>query len=403
MLTTRRARASRVIAARLAFLAIFALLGVSACSSGQTATWHGPGGTDGGLKITSPADGATDVPAGLTIAYAGNSSSAKVTLTTADGHVIDGATGYDQNTWVPAKHLDYDTRYTAKVTSNDSSGQSRTATVSFRTMAEPNNLVRVQSALGDNLVYGIGMPIIITIGHGVSHEDHAEVQKRLTVQSSPEQQGSWYWMSDQEIHYRPKTFWSPGTQLHISVQTGGVPFGDGYYGRNDLTVDASITPKPLQVRINDKTHMLTVEQDGKVVKTMPASLGKRTTPSSSGAMVIMTRKPSELFDSSLGTGGIPVNSPGGYRLLVYYTMRLTWGGQFIHAAPWSVASQGHTDVSHGCTNISTANAKWLYENSHIGDPVTVANTPRKLAWGDGWTDWNVDWNTYVKGSALPQR
>jgi lipoprotein-anchoring transpeptidase ErfK/SrfK len=136
---------------------------------------------------------------------------------------------------------------------------------------------------------------------------------------------------------------------------------------------------------------------------MPASLGKPATPSSSGAMVIMTRNPKELFDSSLGTGGTPVNAPGGYKLLVYYTMRLTWGGQFIHAAPWSVASQGKTDVSHGCTNISTANAQWLYENSHVGDPVTVEHTKRKLSWGDGWTDWNVGWDTYLKGSALPQK
>jgi hypothetical protein len=32
--------------------------------------------------------------------------------------------------------------------------------------------------------------------------------------------------------------------------------------------------------------------------------------------------------------------------------------------------------------------------------VTVKNTKRKLAWGDGWTDWNVSWDTYLKGSAL---
>jgi lipoprotein-anchoring transpeptidase ErfK/SrfK len=165
-------------------------------------------------------------------------------------------------------------------------------------------------------------------------------------------------------------------------------------------VDATIAMDPLQVTVDDKTHRVTVEQNGKVVKTMPASLGKAGTPSSSGAMVIMTRKPKELFDSSLGTGGIPVNSPGGYKELVYYTMRLTWGGQFIHAAPWSVASQGHTDVSHGCTNVSTANAKWMYDNSHVGDPVTVKNTKRKLAWGDGWTDWNIGWDAYLKGSAL---
>jgi lipoprotein-anchoring transpeptidase ErfK/SrfK len=402
VLTTTRSRVPRVIAVRLAFLAVLALLGATACSSGPPGAWHGPDGSTG-AKITSPANGAKDVPAGLTIAYTGGNSSTKVALTNADGRAVDGAAGYDPETWVPAKHLDYGTRYTAKVTSTGSNGKSHTSSVTFTTMPEPNNLVRVQSALGDNLVYGIGMPIVITLGHDVSQDDRAEVQKRLSVESTPAQDGSWYWMSDHEIHYRPKTFWAPGTRLHISVQTGGLPFGNGYFGRNDLTVDASITTNPLQVRVDDKTHMVTVEQDGKVVKTMPASLGKPTTPSSSGAMVIMTRKPQELFDSSLGTGGIPVNSPGGYRLLVYFTMRLTWGGQFIHAAPWSVASQGHTDVSHGCTNVSTANAKWLYENSHVGDPVTVANTTRKLAWGDGWTDWNVDWTTYLKGSALPQR
>ncbi len=83
-------------------------------------------------------------------------------------------------------------------------------------------------------------------------------------------------------------------------------------------------------------------------------------------------------------------------------MRLTWTGQYIHAAPWSVSSQGHTDVSHGCTNISTANAKWIYENSLVGTPVNVKNTPQVAA-GNGWTDWNVTWDDFIKGSALPVR
>jgi lipoprotein-anchoring transpeptidase ErfK/SrfK len=387
------------------------VLALAACSSPAKATWSGPGGesSNGGSgngssanapKITSPANGATDVPAGTTIAYQGGDASTKVTLTDDSGDTIAGSAGYDASTWVSTKQLAYGTHYTATVTSTGSEGKSAKTTTSFTTMALPNNLVRVQSALGDNLVYGTGMPVVITLGHSVARSDRAAFQKRLTVASTPAQTGSWYWMSDSEIHYRPKTYWAPGTKLHITVQTGGLPFGNGYFGKNDLTVDASITTTPLQVTVDDKTHTVTVARDGKVVKRMPASLGKTSTPSSSGALVIMTRKPSELFDSSLGTGGIPVNAPGGYKLLVYYTMRLTWGGQFIHAAPWSVRSQGHTDVSHGCTNISTANAKWIYDNSHVGDPVTVKNTTRKLAWGDGWTDWNVSWNSYLKGSAL---
>ena len=42
-------------------------------------------------------------------------------------------------------------------------------------------------------------------------------------------------------------------------------------------------------------------------------------------------------------------------------MRETNSGEFLHAAPWSVGSQGNANVSHGCTGMSTANAQWLYD------------------------------------------
>ena len=157
--------------------------------------------------------------------------------------------------------------------------------------------------------------------------------------------------------------------------------------------------KALEITIDDTTKTLTVTQDGTVVKTMPASLGKDSTPSSSGNMVVMTRETQAIFDSS--TYGVPVDSPDGYRETVYFPLRLTWGGQFIHAAPWSVDAQGQDNVSHGCTNISTENAQWLYNATHVGDPVSVEHTKRGLTWGDGWTDWDRDWSAYQKGSALP--
>jgi hypothetical protein len=90
-----------------------------------------------------------------------------------------------------------------------------------------------------------------------------------------------------------------------------------------------------------------------------------------------------------------------YVQTVYYVQRTTTGGQYIHAAPWSEGDQGKRNVSHGCTNVSQANAIWLYGLTLIGDVYTVKGTPRKLAYGDGWTDWNVTWEEYVKGSALP--
>ncbi|HEX5543441.1 MAG TPA: L,D-transpeptidase, partial [Micromonospora sp.] len=43
----------------------------------------------------------------------------------------------------------------------------------------------------------------------------------------------------------------------------------------------------------------------------------------------------------------------------------------------------------------------LFEQTRVGDPITVKGTPRKLQNGNGWTDWNMSWEEYVKGSALP--
>jgi lipoprotein-anchoring transpeptidase ErfK/SrfK len=270
-------------------------------------------------------------------------------------------------------------------------------------MSQPANTIRFQSWYADNAELGVAAPLVFKLtAPGVSSPaDRAAIQKRLAVKTSPQQDGSWYWFSDTEVHFRPKQHWEPGTKIQVTAHTGGLPMGNGFYGKSDLTLDVSITTKPLSIVIDDKTHTLTASINGTVVKVMPASLGKPSTPSSSGNMVIMTRNPQEIFDSSLGTGGIPVKAPGGYRELVYWTMRLTWGGEFIHAAPWSVAAQGHQDVSHGCTNVSNANAEWIYNNSHVGDPVTVRNTTRQVQWGNGWTDWNVSWDEYLKGSAIP--
>ena len=52
-------------------------------------------------------------------------------------------------------------------------------------------------------------------------------------------------------------------------------------------------------------------------------------------------------------------------------MRITWSGVYLHAAPWSVGSQGSTNVSHGCINMSPEDAATYYDMSIPGDPVTV--------------------------------
>jgi lipoprotein-anchoring transpeptidase ErfK/SrfK len=283
------------------------------------------------------------------------------------------------------------------VTASGKDGKTGVKNATFNTMAKPGNLIAVRSQIGDDLVYGVGMPVVINFGTDVPKDQRANVERRLFVSSEPALKGAWNWFNAHEIHFRPAEYWQPNTKLSVRLATGGLPLGGDAYGAGDVEVHASIGDK-FMMTIDNATKTMTVTKNDQVVNTIPVSLGKPSAPSSSGNMIVMVKNEWEWFDSS--TYGVPVDAGEGYRTKVSWPMRLTWGGQYIHAAPWSVADQGHTNVSHGCTNVSMQNADWLWHQVHLGDPVIVKGTERGLDWGDGWTDWNASFDQYQKGSAL---
>lgn len=387
---------------RLAAVALAGLLALAGC--GGHGSTGGGGGTgqvgalrSSSIKITSPANDATDVSTATEIQFStAHHTTPTIRLTDASGNAVAGGVRVNGSSWVPGTQLNYDTKYT--ITATGTGADAGTTTATFTTMSQPANLIGLHSWMGDGEVVGVGMPIALTFTKPIPQSMQAAVQRRLFVSSQPAQEGIWNWLSDTEVHYRPRQYWQPGTKLHVRAAIGGLDLGNGNYGKEDITVDASVGDK-LLIEVDNNTKSLSVIQNGRVTKTMPVSLGKPAAPSSSGNMVIMIKDQWEWFDSS--TFGIPITSPDGYRAKVYWDMRLTWGGQYIHAAPWSVADQGKTNVSHGCVNISTANAIWLYNIVKVGDPVIVSNTGAPLHWGDGWTDWNVSWDQYVRGSAIP--
>jgi lipoprotein-anchoring transpeptidase ErfK/SrfK len=178
------------------------------------------------------------------------------------------------------------------------------------------------------------------------------------------------------------------------VTLKGVPMGDGWYGRSDFTVDLKIG-RSFVMTVSNKTKRMTVTQNGKVVNTIPVSLGKPSTPSSSGTMLVMEKKRHTVFDTREELG--PVD---GYRTEIDFAQRITWSGQFIHAAPWSEGKQGKINVSHGCVNVSEKMGAWLFGRTMMGDPITVTGTEARLQNGNGWTDWNVSWEQFKRGSAL---
>jgi lipoprotein-anchoring transpeptidase ErfK/SrfK len=205
------------------------------------------------------------------------------------------------------------------------------------------------------------------------------------VTTNPPQPGAWHWASGAQVWYRPPNYWQPGTTITVRAALAGLPMGGGRFGAADRTATVTVGPKVF-MNIENATKQMSVYVNDQLVKKLPISLGAEDTPSSSGHMVVMSKEPTSRFFADL-----TVNN----------AMRLTDGGEYIHAAPWSVADQGFRNVSHGCTNLSEENAAWLFGVTHLGDPVVVRGTEVPLANGNGWTAWNMPWSEYTKASALP--
>ncbi|MBX6355626.1 MAG: L,D-transpeptidase family protein [Micromonosporaceae bacterium] len=317
-----------------------------------------------------------------------------VTLTEQGGGQVGGAMRGDGSSWIPNKPLKFGRTYTAKVTARDSDGRTVTRSTSFSTMKEPDS--RVATGLNmtdsDSRTFGVAMPVAVRFDEEVPASARAAVERRLFVTSDPPQPGAWRWFTGREVLYRPQNYWKPGTKINVRAALDGVPLGNDRYGDTDHTASGTIG-RDFEMKVDNKTKSMSVYQDGKLLKTMPVSLGKPSTPSSSGTMVIMERDRETVFDTRRELG--PVE---GYRVNIQWAQRLTWGGQFIHSAPWSVWDQGRDNVSHGCVNLSPENAKWLFDRTEVGDPVTVQGTEAKLDPGDGWTAWNMSWANYLKGA-----
>jgi lipoprotein-anchoring transpeptidase ErfK/SrfK len=391
-------------------LALAAALVLAGCSG--NGKWRNPGesaskGPIASAKVTTPVDGAIDVSTAIELAYsADHATVSKVALAETDGATVAGAPRPGGETWLPAKQLKYATKYTATVTATTASGETIKGTTTFTTMSKPAGLIQVTTALGDDGVYGVAMPIIITLSdpanggkpYEVPAAKRAAVQNRFFVTSDPPQEGAWNWFSASEVHFRPKEYWQAGTKLSFRIATGGLALGATTYGRNDLNVHANIGAK-LVMTGDNATKSLTVTKDDQVLKTMPVSFGKPSSPSPAGNMMVMVKNDFEWFDSS--TYGVPADSKDGYRTKVLWTERITWSGSYLHAAPWSEDDQGKRNVSHGCTNLSLADAEWLYQQTHLGDPVIINGTEERVKWGNGWTDWERPFEEYVKGSAIP--
>ncbi len=319
----------------------------------------------------------------------------EVALTNPDGKAVAGEFSADRRSWTSVEPLGYDRTYTWSGTAAGPNSLPVPVTGSFTTV-NPQQQVHATLNIGDDATVGIAAPVILQFKDHVA--DKAAVERALQVQTSIPTEGSWAWLPDanggSRVHYRPKDYWQPGTQVSITAKVYGVAYGDGSYGKQDLSTRFTIGRSQI-VKADVNSHRMIVIRDGQEVMNFPASYGLASDPrrhTTNGIHVVMNKSQKVLMSNP---------AYDYFNLPMYWAVRVSNYGEFIHANPESAGAQGSANVTHGCVNLSTANAKQYFESAIFGDPVEVTNSPTQLsaAHGDIY-DWTVPWEAWQAMSAL---
>jgi lipoprotein-anchoring transpeptidase ErfK/SrfK len=341
---------------------------------------------------STPADGAADVGPGERAAVTVQDGTlADVALTGPDGPVPGGG---DATGWTTTADLAYDATYVWSGTVTGADGAVQPLTGSFTTV-DPDEIVRGVLNIGDDRTVGVAAPIQIQFDAHV--EDRAAVERALSVGTSVPVEGAWGWLPDENggsrVHWRPREYWPAGTEVTVTADLFGVAYGGGAYGRADVTSTFAIGRSQI-VRADVTSHRMVVVRDGVPVADYPASYGLTGDPdrtTRSGIHVVTELHPEKRMTSDRY----------GYDLVVDWAVRISNNGEFVHANPASAAAQGSANVTHGCINLSTADARAYFESALYGDPVEVTGSGVPLAERDGdvW-DWTLSWEQWQGLSAL---
>lgn len=312
-----------------------------------------------------------------------------------EGRKVPGGFSNRKQRWASdASPLPFNTRYTVEARAVDAEGLSTRSRSTLRTV-KPQRMAYTGISPSSAATVGVGMPIIVTFDQPVARKAVAE--RRLKVTTAPQQVGGWYWVNDQMVRWRPKEYWRPGTDVTVRTQLAGVELGKGVWGDDNDLARFSVGDAMVST-VDIGNHTMTVTRNGEVIRKMPITTGKDGWDTRIGTKVIISKQREVVMDAA--TLDVDENDPEYYRLDVEYAMRLTWSGEYLHAAPWSVQSQGEDNVSHGCTGMSTENASWFYSMTLPGDVVNYVNGTRTMEPWNGYTDWNMSWQEWKQGSAL---
>jgi lipoprotein-anchoring transpeptidase ErfK/SrfK len=353
-----------------------------------------------GPKLTvSPKDGTTDARPDLGVVVKTPNGTLRNVVVRSKGAKVPGVLSKDGRSWRTLWALAPATAYTVKATATGQQGKNSTVTSGFTTL-QPTQSVAVSDVTpSPGETVGIGMPLIVTFSGPVLNKDR--VERVLVVESAHTVQGAWRWVSDQQVIFRPKTYWQPHQRIGFIAHLQGVRVAKDVYGAADFGQTFNIGEANVST-VNVASHRMLVRRDGKKVQDVGISAGrggdwKFTT--TNGIHAVMG-KGNPVVMTSAWMGITDPKDPEYYKLTVNDAVRISDSGEFVHSAPWSVWAQGQTNVSHGCVNASPAFAAWFYDISQRGDIVDITGTSRELPWNNGYGYWQMRWKEWVEGSAL---
>ncbi|WP_169542376.1 L,D-transpeptidase [Solirubrobacter soli] len=337
----------------------------------------------------SPSRGGVDVrPDRGIIVRATGGTLAKVTVRSG-GDAVAGTLNAAKTVWRSRWALGVSRSYRVTATATGPDGRHVTRRRAFRTLT-PKRTFAPRTILVNDGTYGVGMPLIFYFDEPVTNRK--AVERSLEIRTSRRVVGSWFWDDSCGIvplclYFRPRRYWRPHTRVRFTAHVNGVQAAPGVFGARDLSGTIRIG-RSLKVFASTAKHSMTVYRDGKRYARWPISTGRPGDDTPNGTYLSIEK-------------GNPVRMIGeDYDMQVPYAVRITWSGVYLHAASWSVGSQGSTNVSHGCINMSPEAAASYYAMSIPGDPVTVTGSSRAGTFDNGWTMWFKSWKQWRRGSAL---
>jgi lipoprotein-anchoring transpeptidase ErfK/SrfK len=368
-------------------------------------TWHTPSAAPIILTV-SPAAGAAHVSPTDPVTVSVEGGTLKSVTVVSGNKSISGAAQSDGMSWRSTGTMAYGKTYKVTASILDSTGAQVEKTSTFSTL-KPTHVAGVtfqanaMNTLKTGGTYGMGQPVIVSFSRAVANKAAAE--KAIVVETTPAVEGKFFWVSSSIVHWRPAKYWTKGTTIKVSVNALGVNLGKGVYGAANKETHFSIGRSLLAVCDNN-THRTKVYIDGKMVRDLACSTGRGGYTKGAngqqihfwtqeGLHVVLSKEKTHTM-SSASYGLTDPKNPYYYAPeVVQLCTRITYSGEFLHAAPWN-HSLGRANISHGCINLSVADAQWVYDNFIVGDVVDVRNSPKSLPISDGLGDWTVPYDKY---------